>query len=136
MALFGSRYNCSALGIVTTLTTNYGVKQSQFANRLHLVLHACEILFSENVRASFIAKPNKANSDDDVAANMDNDVAAYMDDDVVAYVAAYMALMMARAGALSSSRCFVSRTSFSLSQDDETLGGNGGQACDDVDVVL
>ena len=60
MALFGSRYNCSALGIVITLTTNYGVKQSQFANRLHLVLHACEILFSENVRASFVAKPNKA----------------------------------------------------------------------------
>ena len=30
MALFGSRYNCSALGIVTTLTANYGVKQSQF----------------------------------------------------------------------------------------------------------
>ena len=30
MALFGSRYNCSVLGIVTTLTTNYGVKQSQF----------------------------------------------------------------------------------------------------------
>ena len=30
MALFGSRYNCSALGIVITLTTNYGVKQSQF----------------------------------------------------------------------------------------------------------
>ena len=30
MALFGSRYNYSALGIVTTLSTNYGVKQSQF----------------------------------------------------------------------------------------------------------
>ena len=30
MALFGLRYNCNALGIVTTLTTNYGVKQSQF----------------------------------------------------------------------------------------------------------
>ena len=28
--LFGSRYNCSVLVIVTTLTTNYGVKQSQF----------------------------------------------------------------------------------------------------------
>ena len=32
VALFGSRYNCSVLGIVTTLTTNYGVKQSQFTN--------------------------------------------------------------------------------------------------------
>ena len=32
MALFGSRYNYSVLGIVTTLTTNYGVKQSQFTN--------------------------------------------------------------------------------------------------------
>ena len=30
MALFGSLYNCNALGIVTTLTTNYSVKQSQF----------------------------------------------------------------------------------------------------------
>ena len=30
LALFGSRYNCSVLGIVTTLTTNYGVRQSQF----------------------------------------------------------------------------------------------------------
>ena len=30
LALFGSRYNCSALRIVTTLTTNYGAKQSQF----------------------------------------------------------------------------------------------------------
>ena len=30
LALFGSHYNCSALGIVTTLTTNYGVKQNQF----------------------------------------------------------------------------------------------------------
>ena len=30
MALFGSRYNCSVLGIITILTTNYGVKQSQF----------------------------------------------------------------------------------------------------------
>ena len=94
--------------------------------------------------------------DSDVAANVDNDVAANVDDDVAVYVdndkatnvdddmatnvdddvAAYMALMMARAGALSSSRCFVSHTSFSLSLDDKTLGGNGGLACDDVDVVL
>ena len=30
LALFGSRYNFSALEIVTTLITNYGVKQSHF----------------------------------------------------------------------------------------------------------
>ena len=30
MALFSSRSNCSALGIIATLTTNYGVKQNQF----------------------------------------------------------------------------------------------------------
>ena len=30
VALFGSRYNCSALKIIIILTINYGVKQSQF----------------------------------------------------------------------------------------------------------
>ena len=30
VALFGSRYNCSVLGIAITLTINYGVKQNQF----------------------------------------------------------------------------------------------------------
>jgi len=47
-----------------------------------------------------------------------------------------VAAAMARAGTLSSSRCFDSRTPCSQSLDDETLGGNGGQAGDAVDVVL
>jgi len=50
--------------------------------------------------------------------------------------AARVAATMVRAGTLSSSRCFDSRTPCSQSLDDETLGGNGGQACDVVEVVL
>ena len=51
--------NHRLITVIRFVAKSYTHPLKCFANRLYLVLHACEILFPGNVRARFVTEPNK-----------------------------------------------------------------------------
>ena len=52
--------NHQLITVIRFVSKNYTHPWKGFANRLRLVLHTCEILFSKNVREKFTVYPNTA----------------------------------------------------------------------------